>query len=97
MQLSYVITGAHWNANYDVRVTSGENTIELTYYGVITNNSSDDWLNVRTSTSLFNNVHYLINSKYRPTSFYRLPSPQLVVLPLLCSPSSSTSPTTILK
>ena len=47
MQLSYVITGAHWNASYDVRVESGEKTIELTYYGVITNNSTDDWLNVR--------------------------------------------------
>jgi hypothetical protein len=46
MQLSYVITGAHWNASYDVRVVSGEKTIELTYYGVITNNSTDDWLNV---------------------------------------------------
>jgi uncharacterized protein (TIGR02231 family) len=45
MQLSYVITGAHWNASYDVRVVSGEKTIELTYYGVITNNSTDDWLN----------------------------------------------------
>lgn len=49
MQLSYVISGAHWNASYDVRVVSGEKTIELTYYGVITNNSTDDWLNVSTT------------------------------------------------
>jgi len=41
--LSYVVMGAAWQAAYDVRVQSEKDQLDLTYYGIITNNSQDDW------------------------------------------------------
>jgi len=42
-QLSYVIHDAGWSAAYDVRVDSAKGVMELTYYGVITNSTGEDW------------------------------------------------------
>jgi len=43
LMLSYVVMEASWHAQYDVRVKSNDDNLELTYYGVIVNNSLDDW------------------------------------------------------
>jgi len=37
---------ASWHAAYDVRVQSDDLRLELTYYGIITNTSLEDWHNV---------------------------------------------------
>jgi len=67
--LSYVVMGAAWQAAYDVRVQSDNEQLDLTYYGIITNNSLDDWTDVRESSlpppspqrtaNLFSLVHLL--------------------------------------
>jgi len=41
--LSYVVMAASWQAAYDVRVQSTSEDLSVTYYGIITNNSLDDW------------------------------------------------------
>lgn len=43
LSLAYVVMDASWHAAYDVRVTSNDSRLNLTYYGIITNNSLDHW------------------------------------------------------
>eukprot|EP01122_Echinamoeba_exundans_P003130 TRINITY_DN13280_c0_g1_i1.p1 TRINITY_DN13280_c0_g1~~TRINITY_DN13280_c0_g1_i1.p1 ORF type:complete len:580 (-),score=112.51 TRINITY_DN13280_c0_g1_i1:54-1793(-) len=43
LQISYVVSGASWVASYDCRVDSSTKTLELTYYGAITNSTGEDW------------------------------------------------------
>jgi len=45
LELAYVVMDASWHAAYDVRVQSDDLRLELTYYGIITNTSLDDWHN----------------------------------------------------
>jgi hypothetical protein len=47
LALAYVVMDASWQAAYDVRVSSSGSELNLTYYGVITNNSLDHWHDVR--------------------------------------------------
>jgi ferredoxin len=47
LSLAYVVMDASWHAAYDVRVTSNDSRLNLTYYGIITNNSLDHWQDVR--------------------------------------------------
>jgi len=53
LQVAYIIhTGsAKWTASYDARVSSGEQKLELNYYGNIINSSGEDWNNVNLSLS----------------------------------------------
>lgn len=46
--MSYVILNAKWESSYDVRIeTKGKKaTCQLTYYGVISNSTGEDWNNV---------------------------------------------------
>jgi len=46
LQLSYVISGASWVSRYDVRVDSAIDDCVLTYLGVITNSTGEDWKDV---------------------------------------------------
>jgi hypothetical protein len=50
LSLAYVVMDASWHAAYDVRVTSNDSRLNLTYYGIITNNSLDHWQDVRHSS-----------------------------------------------
>jgi uncharacterized protein (TIGR02231 family) len=43
LQISYVVSGAFWVASYDCRVDSSTKTLDLTYYGAITNSTGEDW------------------------------------------------------
>jgi len=45
LNLNYLVRGANWTPCYDVRVTTGEKTLCLVYYGTIYNNSDEDWIN----------------------------------------------------
>src|SRR4051794_22637267 len=51
LQVSYIITNASWKASYDCRVNSTDNTMQLVYYGSITNSSGEDWGNVHLNLS----------------------------------------------
>jgi len=49
--LSYLVKGSSWIPSYDIRVITGENKISLAYYGIIYNNTGEDWINVNLSLS----------------------------------------------
>ncbi len=40
-------------SSYDVRVSTKDNSVQLTYYGAITNNTQEDWKNVSPSPFLY--------------------------------------------
>jgi len=46
LNISYVIPGAKWVSRYDNRVFSAKKTCNLSYLGVITNSTGEDWNNV---------------------------------------------------
>jgi len=50
--LSYLMPNAHWTPTYDIRVHSANTSlVELTYHGVITNSTGEDWKEVQLSLS----------------------------------------------
>lgn len=51
LHLSYLIMNAHWTPSYDVRMDSEDDSLELQYFGSITNASGEDWNNVHLSLS----------------------------------------------
>ena len=48
---TYVVYGARWQAQYDVRVTTESRGVELTYRGLIEQNTGEDWNNIDLSLS----------------------------------------------
>ncbi|PRP75807.1 hypothetical protein PROFUN_08801 [Planoprotostelium fungivorum] len=53
-KLVYVVSGASWVPQYDLRVTasdSGANTLSVTYYGTIRQTTDEDWKNAHISLS----------------------------------------------
>lgn len=50
LELAYVVNGCKWSAAYDCRVDS-QGTMGLTYYGVITNGSNEDWVDASVALS----------------------------------------------
>ncbi|MEK7448104.1 MAG: mucoidy inhibitor MuiA family protein, partial [Planctomycetota bacterium] len=51
LNISYVIYGAHWQPQYDARVLTGEKKVELIYYGIVGQNTGEDWTNITLSLS----------------------------------------------
>ncbi|CAF1011597.1 unnamed protein product [Didymodactylos carnosus] len=53
LEISYLTLNCSWKASYDVRVTSENKSTqtELTYYGIITNKSNENWINAHFSLS----------------------------------------------
>jgi len=52
--LTYVVSNASWEPAYDIRVVSSkekDQVVELTYFGVITNSTEENWLNVELALS----------------------------------------------
>jgi uncharacterized protein (TIGR02231 family) len=48
---TYVVVGACWYPQYDVRVSTESQDVELGYYGFIQQNTGEDWTNVDVSLS----------------------------------------------
>jgi uncharacterized protein (TIGR02231 family) len=46
LALSYTLPGASWAPNYDVRVNSAERAVELGYFGLVRQNTGEDWKDV---------------------------------------------------
>jgi len=52
LQLTYLVSGAQWTPSYDLRVTSPKSAtetaaMELTYYGIVKQNTGEDWNGVQ--------------------------------------------------
>lgn len=54
LMLTYMVSSASWSPSYDIRVdtaTSREGELELTYLGLVKNNSGEDWRSCRVTLS----------------------------------------------
>lgn len=49
--LSYTLGGASWSPSYDARVASSERTVNLGYFGIVRQNTGEDWKNVALTLS----------------------------------------------
>lgn len=53
-ELTYVVSNAYWNTNYDARVESLSKPIKLTQKATISQNTGEDWSNVKLTLSTGN-------------------------------------------
>lgn len=53
LRLRYLVSGARWTPAYDVRADTLDSTasLQLSYYGLVTNDSGEDWARVRLALS----------------------------------------------
>jgi len=51
LSLSYTVPGASWTPSYDARVNSNEKSIALAYYGLVRQNTGEDWKDVALTLS----------------------------------------------
>jgi uncharacterized protein (TIGR02231 family) len=49
--LSYAVPGASWSPNYDARVSSGDRAVTLGYFGMVHQNTGEDWKDVALTLS----------------------------------------------
>lgn len=53
----YSVKGATWSPSYDCRVFGSENKMTLTYYGLVTQTTGEDWNNVQLTLSTASPAH----------------------------------------
>lgn len=41
--ISYVVSNASWTPKYDLRVSSAERTMQVTYFGMVQQNTGEGW------------------------------------------------------
>lgn len=41
--VSYVVSNASWSPKYDVRVSSADRTMQVSYFGIVQQNTGEDW------------------------------------------------------
>lgn len=41
--VSYVVSNASWSPKYDLRVSSSERTMQVNYFGIVQQNTGEDW------------------------------------------------------
>ncbi|MCF7688000.1 MAG: mucoidy inhibitor MuiA family protein [Cephaloticoccus sp.] len=51
VSLSYTVPGATWSPNYDARVLSADRAVELGYFGLVRQNTGEDWQDVALTLS----------------------------------------------
>lgn len=51
LSLSYAVAGARWTPAYDARLRSADRAVELGYFGVIRQNTGEDWNKVKLTLS----------------------------------------------
>jgi len=52
LYLTYLVSRSSWKPSYDVRVDRGDSgSMEVTYYGIVTNATGEDWSEVKLSLS----------------------------------------------
>ncbi|NQT26216.1 mucoidy inhibitor MuiA family protein [candidate division KSB1 bacterium] len=50
-EISYLVNDARWNPLYDARVSGDEKQVEMVYYGMVSQNTGEDWDNVKLALS----------------------------------------------
>lgn len=51
LALAYTVPGANWTPSYDARVLSSERSVSLGYFGIVRQNTGEDWKNVALTLS----------------------------------------------
>lgn len=51
LAVSYTVPGASWTPSYDVRANSSDASVQLSYFGVVRQNTGEDWKNVALTLS----------------------------------------------
>lgn len=51
LSLNYTVPGASWTPSYDARVMSGDKSVSLSYYGVVRQNTGEDWKEIALTLS----------------------------------------------
>ncbi len=51
LRLKYEVPAAHWSPSYDARVVGNARVVELGYFGVVQQNTGEDWTNVELTLS----------------------------------------------
>lgn len=51
LALSYAVAGARWTPSYDARLRPADRSVDLGYFGVIRQNTGEDWNNVKLTLS----------------------------------------------
>lgn len=51
LALAYSVPGASWTPSYDARVQSAERSVSLGYFGIVRQNTGEDWKNVTLTLS----------------------------------------------
>ncbi|MGE8641598.1 MAG: mucoidy inhibitor MuiA family protein, partial [Achromobacter sp.] len=51
LAVSYAVGGARWTPAYDARLRPADRTVDLGYFGVISQNTGEDWKNVKLTLS----------------------------------------------
>ncbi|WP_256942871.1 mucoidy inhibitor MuiA family protein [Achromobacter xylosoxidans] len=51
LNVSYAVAGARWTPAYDARLRPGDRSVDLGYFGVIRQNTGEDWNNVKLTLS----------------------------------------------
>ncbi|OYU73274.1 MAG: hypothetical protein CFE45_37780, partial [Burkholderiales bacterium PBB5] len=51
LTLSYIVPGASWTPAYDARVATADRVVELGYFGIVRQNTGEDWRDVALTLS----------------------------------------------
>jgi uncharacterized protein (TIGR02231 family) len=51
LALSYAVPGASWTPSYDARLRGEERAVELTYFGIVRQNTGEDWKSIALTLS----------------------------------------------
>ena len=51
LALAYTVPGASWTPAYDARLRSAERAVELTYFGIVRQNTGEDWKDIALTLS----------------------------------------------
>ncbi len=51
LSLAYTVPGASWTPAYDARLRSAERVVELTYFGIVRQNTGEDWKDIALTLS----------------------------------------------
>ncbi|MEN4920404.1 mucoidy inhibitor MuiA family protein [Achromobacter spanius] len=51
LDVSYAVSGARWTPTYDARLRAADRNVDLGYFGVIRQNTGEDWNNVKLTLS----------------------------------------------
>ena len=43
LKVSYVVSNASWKPKYDLRVSSAKRTMAVSYFGLVQQNTGEDW------------------------------------------------------